>query len=116
MKYIRAYENIQNENIQVDDYVWCVEKEASIVSEENETLLKIARLWTSVNVGKFKEYSESDSFPFLIEYENLPSNIKYLFNHGQTDNCRMMRKDEIKFWSKDKNKVEQEILIKKFNI
>ena len=97
MKYIKKYESINNEP-QIGDYVICKEE------EETPGFTDIIN-WTSVNIGKCVRIDQH-KYPYLIQYENIPNNIKNNFLHRNVPNCRMMRKYEIIHWSPNKEDLE----------
>ena len=57
---------------------------------------------------------------YLVEYDNIPKKIKDYF-HTETDNfneplIREAKKDEIIYWSKNKEDIEMILAAKKYNI
>lgn len=96
----KLFENINEDEPEVGDYVLCEEDEDTTFD------------FTKNKIGKYCMNSEDIDYPYYIEYDNIPDNLQIFF----TDNCRLMMKNEIKYWSKDKNELEAILSTNKFNI
>lgn len=116
MKYIKAFENT---NLQIGDYVICDESGTG-TSDEIIDFLKN-------NIGQFIRFREdNDSYfspecIYLVQYKDVPDDIiEEDFDHGglywKDENSRLMKRSEIKYWSKNKEDINQFILNNKFNI
>jgi len=106
MKHIKTFEKLNQKKPQVGDYVICQDEEDDLISFMNN------------NIGKIIDISHNDKIPFDIEYENIPSNIQnyFGFNNNIKNNNRVMSREEILYWSKNKEDLKQIILQRKYNI
>ena len=110
MKYIKLYESIENVP-QIGDYVICEDFNNADIN-----------LFISSNIGKFVRYTKDNDpilkqFNFIIQYENIPENIKSNFGHADDiPNCRGMSISEILYFSPDKKYLEQILEQIKYNI
>lgn len=113
MKYIKTYEDL-NDEPQIGDYVVCSEEgKEDILPEDNSYGVYE---FTSNNVGQYVKYRGSvQHFKYLIKYEDLPEELRWSF-YDDEENCRRMAKKEILFWSKDKEACEAYLAAKKYNL
>ena len=105
----KLYEKLDTGYPQLYDYVICYEKTNSYVSGNylNDFLLN--------NIGKITLIEDRNSIPFMVEYENIPSELDIWF-HDIKLNCRGMRRSEIIHWSKNKEELEIFIQSNKYNL
>jgi hypothetical protein len=103
MKYLKLFENINEP--QIGDYVLCKEMDSN-----DKKLLE----FIDNNVGRIVDTKpETDVFTelFVIKYKNIPFD-----NNWQNKNTRYFLREEILFWSKDKEDCEAFLNAKKYNI
>ena len=131
MKYIKKYEDLEEEP-KVGDYVICDENVAGLVkySElvDNFLLTNIGKILVSHSRPKQNLTAphifsvtavEWYNYQYLIQYENVPENIKSFFDYEEEDgfkNCRGMERFEIKYFSSSKEDLEILIDVKKYKI
>ena len=117
MKYIKTFEESNNEDLHVGDYVICDESNTG-ASDEIIKFLKS-------NMGQFIRFrNDNDNkdvpkeYIYLVKYENIPSelNDEDEFNHSYDVHSRLMKRKEIVYWSKDKNDILLKLQVNKFNI
>lgn len=122
MKYIKTYkslyESVNEKELQIGDYVICSENDPGSVEEIQNFI--------NNNIGKFIRYRiDTDTrvslqFDHMIQYEYVPPEIiEEDFDFGENSNeynTRLMKKSEIKYWSENKEDLEQLLLNNKFNI
>jgi hypothetical protein len=102
MKYLKTFEENENEP-QVGDYV---------IVRENRILLLDS--FFSENVGRIVDDKYSRRYPFLVQFENIPDDLKIEF--GDKNNSRQFSIDEIDHWSKNKEDLELMISANKYNL
>ena len=112
MKYLKTYENNIDEP-KIGDYVIC--KEKYFASGQPITTYKLCE-FVSNNVGKFIRDRRVTQFKYLIEYENVPKELKVSFNDDNMKNCRRMERSEILYWSESKEDCETFLAAKKYNL
>lgn len=109
MKYIHYFESIKNPKI--GDYVVCYEEDE--ITKSTKDIPGFLE-FISNNVGRYIDVFDSDVFPYEIQYQNIPENIKeYYFND---DGTRQFSRKQIIFYSKSKEKAEIFIQSKKYNL
>jgi hypothetical protein len=99
MKYLKTYEQVSENDIEVGDYV--IAREEFIPRTQLEVELKD---FTSTNIGKYINYEKSDIFPYIIKYYNVPEKFKY--RYFDIEDCRKLNRGEIYCWSKDPKDLE----------
>jgi len=110
MKYIKTYEDIDNEP-KVGDYVMCHElDDTSRISNINKDEINI---FLDVNIGQIQEYDNRKWYE--VEYENIPQELIGWFNASML-NCRSMKRSEILVHSKNKEDIEHLMSAKKYNL
>ena len=123
MKYLKTYEIKNKDELEIGDYVVCEDDSMStFMSEVREFILN--------NVGQYIcDNDNNQPFPiefrYIIEYKNVPSDpiiIEFFPNLEDSDQSfgdkriRAMLRDEIKFYSKDKEVCEAYITSRKYNL
>jgi len=118
MRYLRTYEHL-NDTPTVGDYVICDEN--NNVNDND----RIFNYFLSNNLGKCINIVGSE---YIIEYDNIPSKIKHYFHvwkgyrskdkryKAVTTNCRKMNRNEIIYFSNNKEDCEAYLTAKKYNI
>jgi hypothetical protein len=115
MKHLKLFEEIYKIGPQIGDYVIC--DESFLFHNENDYSFKKILDFENSNIGQYIKDIKLDTFPYLIQYENVP-NFEY-FEHGSTygySNCRKMSLDEIRYWSPNKKDLEHYIITNKYNL
>jgi hypothetical protein len=114
MKYIKTFEDIQQHNPKVNDYVVVCED-----TDESSDGLEING-FTTTHIGQIvKIYPPDKNKPemYVVRYDNIPKDIKKYFLFGDKyKDRRGFYIEEIKFCSPNKEKVEPYIQANKFNI
>ena len=98
----KLFGSINEGEPKVGDYVICEESVSGEVVKE----------FISNNIGIFSKSIHDETFKYSIEYENIPDNIYGAF----TNKCRRMSRQEIKYWSKDKEELEILLVTNKYNL
>ena len=117
MKHIRLFEDI-NVKLKVGHWVICKD-----VDSDDKTLSE----FLSNNIGRYirtrtkydiNTVDVSPKFSYMIQYYNIPNYLEEDFHFGEPDDmdCRIMCKEEILFWSKNKEDLEFIINANKYNI
>ena len=120
MKYLKTYEKKIQLNPQVGDYVICNEDEEEYKSSYNTPdILYSDNLCTNFinsNIGKciFINTNVGGAY-YYIQYENIPTEIKDYFKMLHENTRRMMR-NEIIYFSSNKEDLEPYINAIKYNI
>ena len=113
MKYLKTFENVNEP--QIGDYV-AVEEEFYASSDATDQLFD----FTSTHIGKIVTYKPNHfkgENVFCVKYENVPEKLQYAFEDVNLQKmCRNMLLVEIKFWSKNKEDVEEYLASKKYNL
>ena len=126
MKYIKTYEQNLNEP-KIGDYVVCSEK--SELGKGYDRIEKQVYKFIENNIGQVIESNYENVFNsegrYAIIYKDIPKKLESYFLAGkyfllEYKGCRLMKLEEIKFWSEDKD-VCQTYLdthkeVKKFNL
>ena len=108
----KIFEEINDGKPQVGDYVIC--------EEENFNKNPVKK-YVNENIGKIiKIHSPNSILWFLIEYDIDFITCGFDIDKFQLEEdpigCRNMNRDEIKYWSKDKEELESILSAKKYNL
>ena len=109
MKHIKQYEEINQNEPKIDDFVICEEENTAIDDVE------IVQ-FTKNNIGQIMEIKSTDLYKYRIKYDDVPDNLSHkllLYNNVYT---RPMARDEIKYWATDKNELLPLISANKYNL
>jgi len=102
--YETIEDTIEDKSPQLEDYVICKDNEETHLNE-----------FLNNNIGVIKDIVE-ETYPFDVQYENIPKNLSAHFGFGGVKNDRVMSREEILYFSDDKEKLEQIILNNKYNL
>jgi len=107
MKHIKKYKNINIEEPVYNDWVICAEVLNTDKDLDN---------FISNNIGKIVDikyiYDINDD-QYTIKYDDVPYTLEYRFTKLNT---RLMYKNEIKYWSKNKEDLEIILQANKYNL
>ena len=98
----KTYESINEDEPELGDYVICKE------SHEHEI---VVQNFLSQNIGKIVEMNKG--YKYIVKYKNIPNDTKKYFIYQGT---RGMDRNEIKYWSKDKEELESILNANKYNL
>jgi len=112
-KFSKAYESIENEpqyemdenEPQIGDYAIC--KETGTNASDRQIN------FVSDNIGNIVEYRPNLKFKYIVYYENAPEK---LFTFGGKDKFRQMSREEIIYYSKNKEDCEVYMDTTKYNL
>jgi len=106
MKYLKTYEVLNQDELQIGDYVICEELYDS-TDEDSTTVFNI----TYSNVGKYIKHIDNTEYCYLIKYDKsiIPNHLKMFFSHDGSTCHRKMSREEIKYYSKNKKELEDMI-------
>ena len=107
MKHLKTYESIEKEP-QIGDFIIC--KEYSLKKEISDFI--------STNIGKIIS-DRSLIHDYTIKYQNVPKDLKPYFSYHSSifgPNCRGIDKENILFFSPDKETIETYLQANKYNI
>lgn len=114
MKYIKTYEEINDNIPQVGDYV--ILNDDSTFDNDDMNYLNFIK--TSIGYI-FKKPNVKFSY---IKYDNIPDNIKDYFQYSdyseglKVGNCILANDSNIQYWSKNKRELEPLLNAKKYNL
>lgn len=115
MKYLKQYEELNQKDPEIGDYVICSERymNNNFTEEEN-----INYEFLENNVGRYVKFQTGN---YLIQYENIPPRIKDYYNHDDDmtntiPNVRRMHRNEIVVFSPNKEELEILMAQNKFNL
>ena len=108
MKVRKFNENINENEPEIGDYVIC---------HSDESGEKSLNEFTSVNIGIIIDKTSKDmiNYPYSIKYDDLPSKLSSYTNNNDY-NTIPFKKEEILYFSKNKEDLELILNTKKFNI
>lgn len=109
MKYLKQYEEINQTEPKVDDFVICEEENTNIDD------VKIVQ-FTKNNIGQIMEIKGTDIYKFRIKYDNVPDDLSYKLLLHNDVYTRPMAREEIKYWSADKNELLPLLTANKYNL
>lgn len=112
MKYLKQYEDIDNEP-KIGDYVICYELGDVHFSSQSNSIKNDINSFISVNIGQIREYDNRKWYE--IEYENIPKEVDQWF-HASVRNCRSMLRKEIIHFAETKEELEPYISANKYNL
>jgi hypothetical protein len=80
--------------------------------------------YLSISIGRLVKFEEDDSWRsrsrsenYYVQYENIPEELQRYFEYdNEIPNVRIMARDEIIAWSKNKEDLTIQIDTKKYNI
>jgi len=104
MKHLDTFKERPKLEPIVGNYVLCEEK-----SDRNPEL----RNFIKNNIGKIINFDGGKSSLYTIEYENIPNNLKIA---SFTADTRLMDRDEIIHFSRDKNFLQTLLDANKYNL
>jgi hypothetical protein len=114
MKYIKLFEDINQDEPQIGDYV--------IAELKHNEYPALIRSFINNNIGMYIHNDRSDVLPILVKYVNIPENVdddEYCFNdynkNTQTGTW-YFNKEQLKYWSKNKEDLEIMISQMKYNL
>lgn len=113
-KYIKTYENILKNQAKINDYVIIDSIFKTIKYFENS----IGRITSIENDLDF----EGDSDIIEIKYENIPDDVidraKFFFDFIIFNNTSyiIVSRDQIRYWSKNKEELEAKLMANKYNL
>jgi hypothetical protein len=111
IKYFETFK--EKSEPKVGDYVICKEKRQHY--SLTPVLYDNALTFIDNNVGQI--YSIDSKGQYFVEYFNVPFNIRLHFDDSKyADNCRLMLREEILYFSSSKEEMELKLLSMKFNI
>lgn len=122
MKYIKTYEELNINKPEVGDYL--IAKTDSIFDNNKK--------WKNQNDINYLNFIKSsigyifktpDYYSYLVKYENIPDDIKKYFHYSdysqgiKVGNSILINDDEdIEYWSKNKEELENILTSKKYNL
>ena len=113
--YLKTYENFKKEP-EAGDYVICNENNNLSSNICNFISNNIGKIVYYINNDEFKKYNVQKDYRYIIEYDNIPANIQTYFSYTVAEDCRRMSRDEIIYWSKNREDLEAIIDAKKYNL
>jgi len=114
MKYFKRFEDIKVEP-KVGDYVVCEDKSVDFdKTYENDAIFDY---FLSSNIGVIKDIrtNESVAYPYIVNFEFLPKNLKHMTNTG-TGSDIVFKRVEIIYFSENKEDLEHIINSNKYNL
>lgn len=110
MKYIKKFES--NIRLLKNYYVLCYENPIKFFYQEDDT-----NEFINNNVGKYIEIERDFDNPYKISYDNVPGKLLNDFIIDENNNIiRYFSREEIIYFSKNKEDVETFLLSKKYNL
>lgn len=113
--------NINVGEPKINDYVRTNEYVLENIDENNPTEYQKNYLeainFTDTHIGRFHYFDKQSVNEYIIKYKYVPDHLKGHFNNS----CIQIARDELKFWSKNKEDLSNENIkifsnIKKYNI
>jgi len=106
MKYIKQYENLNQDDPQVDDYVICIDK----VSDDSELEDFIKN-----NIGILKIIYNRTDCKYGVFYENIPKSLNITYSR-KNNNIIDFDREEIIYHSENEEDVITYIKASKYNL
>ena len=116
MKYLKQFENIKKK-LNLGDYVMCLE-----IPYDRFDKVRFEEVYEfeKNNIGKYvKSVNTNGKFSYIIKYEDVPEKFKNKFFLKEKDidgYCRVMARNEIIAFSKNKEDLITILASNKFNI
>lgn len=108
MRYLKTFENYeidcQENKPHQFDYIICNAYDLDFVSNS------IGQIIT------FKFLNGASEQFYYVEYKNVPEDIDHYFHDEYGARCLVLIEDEIEYWSKDKEYLEEMLRTKKYNV
>lgn len=116
MKYIKTYEELDQDQPKIGDYVICNEITGNNQLNDDEFMIKS---FISKNIGQIVDFRTKDNissqydtvenkYSIFVQYEDLPDEIYDDFDyHTNIDYCRIFNINEIIHWSENKDELEE---------
>jgi len=116
MKYIKTFEELNIGLPEINDYVIC---EVGDISYNISNL----NLFLNNNIGQIVNINKRFDI-YQIAYQNIPddisdmfiSNISNMFINKYNNDVRNMRREDIKYWSANKEELETLLSTNKYNL
>jgi hypothetical protein len=105
--FLKTYEEIKEEP-QIGDYVVCTESRIQNMKQINTAPFTT---FISNNIGKLIKYLEPNQL-YSVKYKNIPDNIKNFFENS----THFFIKEDILYFSKNKEHLEDIIKADKYNL
>jgi len=113
MKIIRFNEsNINKKKIEIGDYVICNEYDPENYKFDDFNIL------VNNNIGKVIDINgeKSRDDKYVVQYDNIPESLHVGYLDNKYESAIRFLREEIKYSSKDKSKLEIILVSKKYNI
>lgn len=111
---IILFEKFKNniKSLRINDYVICHDESTALLRRNN------LNKFIDNNVGRYVEYDSTADFKYVVKYENIPINLRDIFqmNDDDVDGLIWFDKTEILKFSKNKEDLEIYLQIKKYNL
>jgi hypothetical protein len=110
MKHLKKYEQLKEQEPKIGDFVICTDN--GITNDKN------FESYLNTNIGKIILIRDNDKDPYCVLYEDIPSNFKVYASivHDKIRKLIKFNRDEIKYFSKNKEDLERIIIANKYNI
>ena len=114
----KIFENVNHGEPEVGDYVIC-HSHMDFFYEVNDftktNIGEIIKIDSQVDKYKY-EYDDNIDVIYMVKYENVPKTLDFLVFKDYDCDSFVMYKDDIKYWSKNKEELEKVIEAEKYNI
>jgi len=112
MKVRKFNESVNDElNVgepEIGDYVICADD--IIISKFSDR--SDINSFIKSNIGKCTAIKNDETYPYIINYSDIPWDLRSFFNSNST----RVKRFEIAYWSKNKEKLEMILQTNKFNL
>ncbi len=115
MKYIKKFEEIdqdKNDEPQIGDYVICDDT----FSDDKQLLDFIKNNMGQIIPIDYDDSIDKNHFDYLVKYENIPYALISRFFRFYNDTSRPMKREEIIYYSPNKEDLEIIITQNKYNL
>lgn len=103
MKYIKKYEIRKYNRPRVLDYVICKEGTHLITPDYIKNFI-------NNNIGQIVGFDKTADNQYIVKYENPPKGDEFI------DDCRWFNRDEIIYYSPNKEELKLKLATKKYNL
>ena len=115
MKYLKTFEEVNIDEPKVGDYAIFFDEiyeiGSGVSSDFNEYVYFINN-----NIGEIIKIEKNDDYKYHVKFENVPINIIRYFDTASDYYYLRFHKEEILYWSKNKEELEHILAAKKYNL
>ena len=112
MKVVRISDVLESQDgLKIGDWVICTDP--TVISNDEQDYLN----FINNNIGQYFEHKGwKFDWPYKVRYFNIPDDIRNKYFRAGAIDYAVFTREDIKYWSEDKEKLELILVANKYNI